>query len=461
MKSASGFRRFRQRAFAIILLTAVSLLISAPTAAKAKAKDKWMTWDMVYLQIYDWWGKTSSEEITVEKIEPILLSDNERAFLAGTWFFSRGRNFIAGAVLVRPALQEVRDVSEYCRPDFKVRDLDRDGVSEIITETLGSGGGTTSGTKRILQFDGWNPVILHEADFEDHSGVGSMCEGCEDKSVEWQFLELPGRTNVLEIIHFSSGPADSRTLITLYALQDKKFTPFNGAVMKWDESAGAKPESGAKAVETADRLSRNFMEHRGLSQFFDKVAPVYRESVHKPPLPYELRELSKKADKAAKDKSYNLSAAIAMYTEALDRACWWPGGYFKRALLHAELGHFGSALQDLDRYLMLEPASADAGIAREKIQAWKETLLKQNFEEMAVIPGGEFMMGSPSCTDGQRHSSKTKLPCDNELPQHRVSIKRFEMGKYDVTHDQWNACVADGGCKAYRGDGKRPVDSVS
>ncbi len=62
--------------------------------------------------------------------------------------------------------------------------------------------------------------------------------------------------------------------------------------------------------------------------------------------------------------------------------------------------------------------------------------------EMVVVPAGEYMMGSPSDEEG-RYS--------NEGPRHRVRIPRaFAVGKYEVTFEEWDACVAEGGCMAYR-----------
>jgi formylglycine-generating enzyme required for sulfatase activity len=78
--------------------------------------------------------------------------------------------------------------------------------------------------------------------------------------------------------------------------------------------------------------------------------------------------------------------------------------------------------------------------------------------EMVVVPPGEFMMGS------------TKV--NNEGPVHRVTIlAAFSVGKYEVTFDEWDACVSAGWCskKTYQGKlkdagwgrGRRPAISVS
>ena len=77
--------------------------------------------------------------------------------------------------------------------------------------------------------------------------------------------------------------------------------------------------------------------------------------------------------------------------------------------------------------------------------------------EMVAVPAGEFMMGSP---EGEGDS--------NERPQHQVTIpKPFAVGKYEVTFDEWDACVGQGGCRGHkpkdygRGRGRRPVINVS
>jgi formylglycine-generating enzyme required for sulfatase activity len=81
-----------------------------------------------------------------------------------------------------------------------------------------------------------------------------------------------------------------------------------------------------------------------------------------------------------------------------------------------------------------------------------------DYPEMVVIPVGDFLMGSPKSDVGRS---------GNEGPQHRVTFARaFAVGKYPVTFDEWDACVAAGGCTHQPGDegwgrGRRPVINVS
>lgn len=79
--------------------------------------------------------------------------------------------------------------------------------------------------------------------------------------------------------------------------------------------------------------------------------------------------------------------------------------------------------------------------------------------EMVVVPSGSFVMGSPPNEPGREAS---------EGPQHKVTFAReFAVGRFAVTFDEWDACVADGGCDGYKpgdknfGRGNRPVINIS
>jgi formylglycine-generating enzyme required for sulfatase activity/tripartite-type tricarboxylate transporter receptor subunit TctC len=80
-----------------------------------------------------------------------------------------------------------------------------------------------------------------------------------------------------------------------------------------------------------------------------------------------------------------------------------------------------------------------------------------NCPEMVVLPSGSFTMGSPANEPG-RHS--------NEGPQHEVTIaQRFAISQFELTFDEWDACVNAGGCTGIRydegwGRGRRPVINV-
>ena len=78
--------------------------------------------------------------------------------------------------------------------------------------------------------------------------------------------------------------------------------------------------------------------------------------------------------------------------------------------------------------------------------------------EMVVIPAGSFTMGSSDSEQGRGN---------DEGPQRNVNFTRtFAAGKFEVTFDEWDACVREHGCTQNPGNGgwgrgNRPVINVS
>ena len=77
--------------------------------------------------------------------------------------------------------------------------------------------------------------------------------------------------------------------------------------------------------------------------------------------------------------------------------------------------------------------------------------------EMVVVPAGEFMMGS-TVNESDHY--------DNEGPLHKVTISRpLAVSKFEVTFEQWDACVAFGTCAhvpdSNLGRGRQPVINVN
>jgi formylglycine-generating enzyme required for sulfatase activity len=89
---------------------------------------------------------------------------------------------------------------------------------------------------------------------------------------------------------------------------------------------------------------------------------------------------------------------------------------------------------------------------------------------MVVIPAGRFLMGSTE-------DNPENLPLDehnllynpealdrDEAPLREIAVARFAVSQYEITYDDWAACVNAGGCRRNvepedngRGRGRRPV----
>ena len=117
------------------------------------------------------------------------------------------------------------------------------------------------------------------------------------------------------------------------------------------------------------------------------------------------------------------------------------------------------AAGNLNQVRDLNPDEPGLATGERRLAAAREAARQKALQyvgEMVSIPAGTFRMGDMS-GDGQ----------SDEKPVHRVRVSAFNLGKYEVTFAQWDACVADGGCGGYRpedyGSGRdnHPVINVS
>jgi formylglycine-generating enzyme required for sulfatase activity len=108
------------------------------------------------------------------------------------------------------------------------------------------------------------------------------------------------------------------------------------------------------------------------------------------------------------------------------------------------------SMQTVNLELHKRPSAA----FREKLKAKYPNGIPE--PKMVAIPGGSFKMG---CDSGKDCS-------DDEKPVHQVTLSPFQMSVNEVTFEQYDACVAFGGCVHLPDDrgwgrGNRPVINVS
>ena len=76
---------------------------------------------------------------------------------------------------------------------------------------------------------------------------------------------------------------------------------------------------------------------------------------------------------------------------------------------------------------------------------------------MVVVPSGETRIGTPPVDQGRPYSEGRRREVRVNDP--------FAMGKFEVTFDEWDACVNEGACANAQDDGlgrgKRPVINIS
>ena len=122
----------------------------------------------------------------------------------------------------------------------------------------------------------------------------------------------------------------------------------------------------------------------------------------------------------------------------------------------AEVG----SLEDIDRQIAALELQLKSLRERRALIAPPPAALALPFAlDMVSISPGSFKMGSKETEDRREIY---------EGPRQDVDINySFEVSKYEITFDQWDACVEGGGCGAYSpedgdwGRGNRPVINVS
>jgi formylglycine-generating enzyme required for sulfatase activity len=118
-----------------------------------------------------------------------------------------------------------------------------------------------------------------------------------------------------------------------------------------------------------------------------------------------------------------------------------------------------SSISSMTNSLLLEarlpqPLSRNENVALRPMDHFKEC---ESCPEMIVVPAGQFSMGASENEPGST---------PDERPQHQVSFTQsFSVGRFAVTFDEWDACLAAGGC-SYRpsdqnwGRGKQPFTNL-
>jgi formylglycine-generating enzyme required for sulfatase activity len=103
----------------------------------------------------------------------------------------------------------------------------------------------------------------------------------------------------------------------------------------------------------------------------------------------------------------------------------------------------------------VEPLTPETEQALKPKDSFKEC---EACPEMVVVPKGSFIMGTP-LSEVDRYKG--------EDPLHQVTLARpFAVGRFTISFDEWDACLADGGSDGNKGDdkfgrGRMPAQGIS
>ena len=138
--------------------------------------------------------------------------------------------------------------------------------------------------------------------------------------------------------------------------------------------------------------------------------------------------------------------------------------------LEEEIARVQEARRKAEQERRRAEAARRAEEARRRAQ---ERRIAELSPEMVPILGGCFQMESPRSEKGRDADERQHRVCkDCDVCPEMVVLPsgsggRLAIGRFEVTFDEWDACVAAGGCESYRPDdegwgrGRRPVINVS
>ena len=199
---------------------------------------------------------------------------------------------------------------------------------------------------------------------------------------------------------------------------------YEGAITDYDETIRLEPDS-ADAYSGRGLANLNLGRYEAAISDFDVVLRLKPDFF---PAYYErgrTRHLQK-----------DYAAAITDYDEAIRLKPDFAGAYHARGLAKGNLGRISEGKQDLRTVLKLAEQTGNQDLKGEIEQFLQELGTKKissqlggnHNADMALVPAGEFQMGS---NDGD----------EDEKPVHTVYLDAFYIDKYEVTNAQYKAFV--------------------
>lgn len=174
----------------LALLVALPLLAATPPSAE---------------QVKAWApAEQAAMGITVNKLVPVTLLGGEQAYLASVSYQEAARNYWAGYLLVRPALQQARALEEFGGQYNQITPLEPyiESQTVVVIGAAGSGQGSVESSYSVVTFDGWTARSLYSVSESDNSGnCGAMVETyCKGNNVFINALSGPVTAGKLGLV---------------------------------------------------------------------------------------------------------------------------------------------------------------------------------------------------------------------------------------------------------------------
>jgi formylglycine-generating enzyme required for sulfatase activity len=291
----------------------------------------------------------------------------------------------------------------------------------------------------------------------DRKTDGKFAPGkARDLSVSWPYSRLADHDGLL--VDMTGSPNESvrrqaRRLVQRFPLDsfDKVYVEIAGRA--------------AKGCSEFTAANKQGILYGGIFYYYNRILQFGYNSTFDAGARKSLDDEAAKGAKLATclDANLKVDAASLIFAKAfaysLHKDFADKAAEFARQFLEAtdkQPDYFSPSHIETAKRFAFVPLSIDRERSLQPKAAFKECTM---CPEMVVVPAGPLTIGSPP---SDREASKDESPQQNV-----IFAKPFAVGRFPVTFDEWDACVAGGGCNGYRprdedwGRGRMPVIHVS
>ena len=184
------------------------------------------------------------------------------------------------------------------------------------------------------------------------------------------------------------------------------------------------PAQASSQQETLDQYISDLQKNPGDNSFREKIIKLAQEMKPVPALPEEAQKHLDRgvaAIEGAKSEE-DFKDSITEFTQVVNSAPWFGGGYRPLAIAQDKAGQYDAALKNLEFYLLSQPSAEDAAWAKSlmnKIEYRKEKAAKESSPDVVAAKKESNYAEWLKKLDGARYTGQSNLgndlTWDNEL----------------------------------------------
>lgn len=167
----------------------------------------------------------------------------------------------------------------------------------------------------------------------------------------------------------------------------------------------------------------------------DRICYVYSIMAEKPELPELARKYLVQANAAVEDKNY--SSALTLFGKAISIAPYYPLSYYNRSLVYELQSNYSDAIDDMKKYIELDPTADNARAAQDKIYEWEGKTKTTTTYKFVSADGKNIVKSNSEATMNQMAIDLENV-IGNKIKTDNKATEGFFMGiGMSTPRDYW------------------------